>query len=1443
MNDRNAPQNITYYSKIQDLIFSVRSQDEIKLDSSVNVISKEIMRSDGPASDGLYDKRMGTTDIAWECPTCNNRKTICPGHFGSINLRYPVKSPLFRDILLQWLKSICHTCGLPIVTLSKKVPPAKILNESSKASRTIAKCPHCGAKHYNVVKEKGRQSVFLIEHNEGMNFSTQELYNHHIKSILERVTDETVLAMGKPLSSHPRNLILNVISVCPNTIRPDIKRLGGSRSSNSDTTFLLKTIAEINHNLPMTIPPDDQITPILKGCYFNLDMTYHTMIKGGNSGDIKLITNMHKPPVAIAERLTGKLGRVRKNLMGKRAEYMIRSVITGDSKLRIDEVGVPMSHARDLEVPEVVSELNISRLSQYVLNGVDRYPGCRHIIKKINGGTYRTDILGPTYQLQLGDIVMRDMITGDCLCFNRQPSLLFSNIAGMRVVVMDVGETLRINPAICNFFNADFDGDQMNSIIPQNIQSRNECMMISKASRWFISPQKHAPSIGAFFDALIGLSELTHDGIKFDKWHAMQLFADVKMDDVNTSFTEKTYTNREVVSKLLPKINISGKKPSMYKEQYVNFLKYNPKDINIVIERGQLISGVLDKATTGQDVSGSIFHIIANEYGNDKAIECIFNLQQIVHKFFSYHGFTTGISDINISESAIAKIKENLATMILNSRKITQRLNSGKLIAPIGMSLKDFYESEQLNALSAGDDFVNPILADIDLQNNHMAKLILSGSKGKTANFISINGAIGSQTINGKRFPPLAGWGRTSPYFTRYDTEPEANGFVSMSFREGVSSKVYSFLAGEARHGLISNALSTSVTGYQNRISVKNLESIIIDNTRKASKGLNIIQPLYAGMGLDPSKMEKVKFPTVMISESEFKKYKTDITNIHKSHQTKQVESILEEEFIQLENDREYYRNMHLTLENYNPKEYVFTNQKYMAVDVHRIVEDVTYEYKNVIDQLDAKDKILDPIYAINIVRELCDNLGYVFLNELRRKQKKKISKYIVTATKMMQILIRSYLCTNYLLKKGVTNHLLDIIVQRIVIVYKKALIDPGYPVGILAAQCISEPMTQYVLDSKHRTGGGGGTKTNAIIRIQEILGAKDTDTMKNPHMLIMVKPEHETDKLKVQEIANHIEMIRISRFISDVRVFFEKYKEPKHPNFAHEVKDIQLFEKNNYGIKIPGDLAHFCIRISLNREELLLKSMKLETILIAIAMTYPEIFVMHTPENANEVYLRCYIRNSAVKKKFNDYFTDIVMDYVYNIKQIIVRGVRDIIAANVIDITKNVVQEDKSIQLKKVYGIYTTGSNTSDIIGNIYIDPYRTQSDSIEEVERVYGIMAARSKIINEMMIALEGLNPIHCTIFADEMTYSGQVTNIQRAGLEKRENSNITLRISFQTVIQVLQDAAINGLTDHISGISGPLVLGTNPDIGTTFNSVIVNQQFIDEYNKSRESEIDNL
>lgn len=987
------------------------------------------------------------------------------------------------------------------------------------------------------------------------------------------------------------------------------------------------------------------------------------------------------------------------------------------------------------------------------------------------------------------------------------------------------------------------DGDQMNAICSQNIQARNECMSISKVARWYISPQKQAPLVGAFQDGLIGISEFTKEGLTFNKWHAMNMLGDVCTAGINYNFTGSGFTNRSIVSRLLPKINMVNREPSMYKASYAHLLKYNPADINVNIVRGELQSGVIDKATAGQNVMGSIFHIIANEFGNSTSIETVYNMQQLVHRFFLYHGFTVGIADINISEPAMKEVKRRVASMILESRKITQRLNSGKLIAPIGMPLHEFYEAEQLNALAAGDDFVDPIFADIDLSSNQMAKLILSGSKGATPNFIALNGAVGVQTINGKRFGAQAGWGRTSPYFVRYDTEPTANGYISTSFREGITNDVYAFAAAEARHGLISNALSTSITGYQNRISIKNLETIIVDNLRKSTKGMNVVQPLYAECGLDPSKTEKVKFSTIMLSEADFKeRFHTKVSSVDKKFQNKQVQQLLDGEFAQLAADRERYRSTFMTLEDHNPKEYVMSDSKQVPVNIIRIIDDTVFNYTDLVEKLDKSERVLDPSYVIKQVSELCARLSYAFLNELQERKKRKVPDHLVSATELLQILLRNYLCTSYLLKKGVINCLLDIIVQRVILTFKKSLMDYGTSVGILAAQCISEPMTQYVLDSKHRTGGQGGTKTNAIVRMQEILGAKDTETMKNPHMLIMVKHEYEQDKLKVQEIANHIEMMNFDRFVTSVRVFFEEYGKPTHKDFQHEARVIQEISKHNFGQKVPNDLARWCIRFGLDKEELILKSMKIETVVSAIRRSHPELFIIYSPENSDDLFIRCYMRSTAFKQT-NTYFETNVMPTVERVKQVIVRGVKDVISAAVVDIVRHLKNPDGSLQTGKIYGIATIGSNLTEILQNSYIDPYRTQSDSIEEIERVFGIVAARNKIINEMQSALDGLNRIHCSIFADEMVYSGVVSSIQKTGLQKREMANITLRLSFQTPIQVIQEAAYDGLCDRIGGISGPLVMGTSFSAGTTYNTFRVNQEFIRANVKSLETVLEDL
>ena len=55
---------------------------------------------------------------------------------------------------------------------------------------------------------------------------------------------------------------------------------------------------------------------------------------------------------AILARLKGKEGRLRGNLMGKRVDFLARTVITGNSNLELDEVGVPRSIVMNLTFPE-----------------------------------------------------------------------------------------------------------------------------------------------------------------------------------------------------------------------------------------------------------------------------------------------------------------------------------------------------------------------------------------------------------------------------------------------------------------------------------------------------------------------------------------------------------------------------------------------------------------------------------------------------------------------------------------------------------------------------------------------------------------------------------------------------------------------------------------------------------------------------------------------------------------------------------------------------------------------------------------------------------------------------------------------------------------------------------------------------------------------------------
>jgi hypothetical protein len=97
----------------------------------------------------------------------------------------------------------------------------------------------------------------------------------------------------------------------------------------------------------------------------------------------------------------------------------------------------------------------------------------------------------------------------------------------------------------------------------------------------------------------------------------------------------------------------------------------------------------------------------------------------------------------------------------------------------------------------------------------------------------------------------------------------------------------------------------------------------------------------------------------------------------------------LSDEYNQIVADRNEYRKIHLKLERANPKEYIMTTEKQMPLNLVRIIEDTVYNYSNITEETkDIENRELDPGYVIETVKELCESLGYVFYNDIYRKNK-----------------------------------------------------------------------------------------------------------------------------------------------------------------------------------------------------------------------------------------------------------------------------------------------------------------------------------------------------------------------------------------------------------------------------------------------------------------------
>lgn len=440
-------------SKIIGIQFSILSPDEIKKGSVAEITSRDTYINNKPVIGGLFDPRMGVLEPGLICPTDGLDYMQTPGYFGHIDLARPVFYIQYLNTIQKLLRCTCFKCSKLLISKEKYKQALKLTGEArwkyvfALASK-MKRCGEdtedgCGCLQPNKIRKEGLASLFAEwKDSEIIIKLTPEL----VLKIFKRISDEDVSFMGfSPIWSRPDWMICQVMAVPPPAVRPSVKHDAQQRSED-DLSHILVNIIKTNKTLQEKIQ-NNAPANVIDDWTTVLQYYVATQVDNKIPGVAAVAQRSGRPLKSIKDRLNGKGGRMRGNLMAKRVDFSARSVITADPNISIKELGIPMKIAKNITKPVVVNRLNNSFLTKLVRNGPEVYPGAK-ILEKKNGESITLRYVDrESIVLEDGDTVHRHMMDGDPILFNRQPTLHRMSMMCHIARIMKHGDTFRMNVA------------------------------------------------------------------------------------------------------------------------------------------------------------------------------------------------------------------------------------------------------------------------------------------------------------------------------------------------------------------------------------------------------------------------------------------------------------------------------------------------------------------------------------------------------------------------------------------------------------------------------------------------------------------------------------------------------------------------------------------------------------------------------------------------------------------------------------------------------------------------------------------------------------------------------------------------------------------------------------------------------------------------------------
>lgn len=327
----------------------------------------------------------------------------------------------------------------------------------------------------------------------------------------------------------------------------------------------------------------------------------------------------------------------------------------------------------------------------------------------------------------------------------------------------------------------------MNLFLAQSIQARNELERIANVKYQIIGAKDSNPIIGCVQDALSGAYMMSLDeNIPYSV--AANLLCNTSSTTKEQLVKDKILSGKEIFSYIIP--------------EGINSIKKKGSDIQFQIKNGKLLEGILDKSQLSTK-KNSIIHYIWDKYGPTPTQKFIDDTQRIILNYILNKGLTAGFKDTIIPDSLTDQIREIIHTKIISvNHTLTQYENDNDKITPeIGEGLI----TTDLNSVSSN---TGKLIMDVLEKNNAFNIMVTSGAKGSSLNVTQIAGCLGQITIENERIRKRVN-GRTLSIFHQNDDTPQARGFVSSSYLDGLKGHEFFFHTMSGREGLIDTAVKS----------------------------------------------------------------------------------------------------------------------------------------------------------------------------------------------------------------------------------------------------------------------------------------------------------------------------------------------------------------------------------------------------------------------------------------------------------------------------------------------------------------------------------------------------------------------------------------------------------------------------------------------------------